>query len=653
MNVDIRCPSCLTHLPVGARRCAACGTSFLTARERTRRRTLLVATLLVGTAASLLVVAASDGAFEGHSSPRNGARGVDGDRADEDSATSAGRSDDTASHRRSSPDAPPTSGDAAARAGGSSTDRSPLDADDGGAGSLAVPAPPPASMVRHSRDAVGRRLRAIAGHVVAVEARRAWVVPLAALAGAATLEEDDAARALSLDGGDLAFFELAPGGPAAVAVAPWSELPPGAAVWLAEEGAAAPSLAIVERDEREKLLVVACATPLEQRFVVDATGRLVGLLRATVAGRATVVTLAGALERQRAGRTVELATLQESLFAADPAAQRALASWYAAGSHYEAALDRYLVACALDPALREQIVRPATALVELALRAARTRDGVAALLPLLERAARRFDREPRVLHAYGLALLDEGAAQEALPWFSDAARIAGAGDGPFIEALRSAYLHAGEEARAAREPERAIALLEEGLQRFREEPRLLQSLGFAYYEFGDRERARIVLEKVASLDEGQAAALATLLASLAPPPAASGDAEAVEIRFDRAGGAIRTSARFSDKVDAGVIVDTGASLTAISEGLADRLKLDRRRPLRMVTVTTASGRLEAPVVLLTSVDLQGARVTEVEAVVLPLQDDGGGEALVGLNFLEHFDLSLDARRGVLRLAAKR
>ncbi|MBM4015819.1 MAG: TIGR02281 family clan AA aspartic protease, partial [Planctomycetes bacterium] len=125
---------------------------------------------------------------------------------------------------------------------------------------------------------------------------------------------------------------------------------------------------------------------------------------------------------------------------------------------------------------------------------------------------------------------------------------------------------------------------------------------------------------------------------------------AVEIRFTRGGGAIRSRARFADRVDADVIIDTGASLTAISDRLAAELGLDLRKPERTLSVNTANGRVTAPVVLLANVDVAGARVTHVEAVVLQLLGD---DALIGLNFLEHFDLSLDSARGILRLTARR
>jgi len=625
MVVTSRCPSCLTALPTGARGCGACGMEFTTAqsRRRQRRRALRIG------GAALLIVAGGwwlRGAWDegrpveetdrsrtpsgGDDGPRPATAALDG--------PVAGRSSAGSPETRPSPAAP----------------------------DVAPPRPPPQKVVLESRDREGRRLRNFEGVVVEAGGARFVVVALATLNGADRVAPRAAGDAplepRALDGGDLVFLAPAPAEAAAAAIAPWSELAVGASL---DAGV------VVARDERERFVDVPADDAWSHRFVLDAANRLVGVARAAIGGRTTIVTLAGAFERLPSARTLDLANLQATFFERDAGAQRELAGFYAAGGHYVPAIDHYLAAAELDPGLRAEVMRPATAVVELALREARLRDALEPLLPLLERAARRFDREPRVLHAYGLALLDLGEAEEALPWFLDAASISGASDGPLLESLRAAYLHAGEAARADRRPARAIELLEEGLARFREEPALLLALGYAYYEMGDRERAAIVLQKAASLDEQTAATLAPLLATLAPArEAPAGDF--VEIRFQRGSGAIKSAATFDDRVEAQVIVDTGASITAIGEGLADRLKIDRRKALRTVTVTTANGKLQAPVVMLGSLDLAGARVTQVEAVVLPL-DAGGGEALVGLNFLEHFDLSLDAQRGVLRLAAKR
>lgn len=639
-----QCPNCLTALPRGASGCSACGSRFVTAEaQRDHRRR----------AWSVLVVALA--LAGGSLAWWSGGREVERDGSDERLRT--GRE---TSLRADGSGAP------------ASTRAPPSDVTEGPVGSTAVetaPTPvvadpvahkPPVPVALETFDGAERRLRSVDAFVVAPPDLTWLVVPLAALNGARRVQTVDGAESLELaglDGGDLAFLVQHAGGGAPApwaqaAIAGWDELALDTPLYagLAE----APFGRIVRRDGRERLLVVAVTDGAVGgvQFVRDAGGRLVGSARSAEGGECVVVTFAGALERAARARPLSFDSLQSGWFERDALAQRELAGWYAAAGLYAVALERWLAAGDLDPSLAPELVRPATAAAELALREARLRDALGELLPLLERAARRFDREPRVLHSLGLALLDDGDAEAALPWFVRAVELAGSGATALNDSLRAAYLHAGESARADARPADAIALLEEGLARYREEPGMLLALGYAYYEIGDRERAAIVLTKAASLDEGHAAALAPLLATL-QPTARPTDGAAVEIRFERAGGAIRSTARFAGRVDAGVIVDTGASLTAISERLADRLGIDRRRPLRVVTVNTANGKVEAPVVDLESIDLHGARVTNVEAVVLPLEDDGGGEALLGLNFLEHFDLSLDARRGVLRLGARR
>ncbi len=152
------------------------------------------------------------------------------------------------------------------------------------------------------------------------------------------------------------------------------------------------------------------------------------------------------------------------------------------------------------------------------------------------------------------------------------------------------------------------------------------------------------------MDTAQAAALERVLVRLREqrdrPSVAS-------IHFDPSEGAIRTTAQLGSIRDVAVLVDTGASLTAISEALARRLGFDLRRPARTVQVNTANGQVTVPVVVLRHVDLHGARQTQVEAVVLPLEEPGGSQALIGLNFLQAFDINIDSERGILKLSPVR
>jgi clan AA aspartic protease (TIGR02281 family) len=93
------------------------------------------------------------------------------------------------------------------------------------------------------------------------------------------------------------------------------------------------------------------------------------------------------------------------------------------------------------------------------------------------------------------------------------------------------------------------------------------------------------------------------------------------------------------------ILDTGASITAISPRVLDRLRNVRARG--SVGLETANGRVEAPLVTITGLDVSGARVNDLDVVVL--DSLSGYDGLLGLSFLDNFNMTLDRNRNELTL----
>lgn len=87
-----------------------------------------------------------------------------------------------------------------------------------------------------------------------------------------------------------------------------------------------------------------------------------------------------------------------------------------------------------------------------------------------------------------------------------------------------------------------------------------------------------------------------------------------------------------------LLLDTGASFTAISPGLAGELGIDYTSAGRRVRLSTANGLITAPVVKLERVEVNGATVSNIEAVVL---EQLNGPGLLGLNFLNRFNIDID------------
>lgn len=79
------------------------------------------------------------------------------------------------------------------------------------------------------------------------------------------------------------------------------------------------------------------------------------------------------------------------------------------------------------------------------------------------------------------------------------------------------------------------------------------------------------------------------------------------------------------------MVDTGASVIALTERDADRLGIRPTRNAYTAAVSTANGVVRAAPVMLNSVDIGGLVVRDVRALVVP----GGalGENLLGLSYL--------------------
>jgi clan AA aspartic protease (TIGR02281 family) len=99
------------------------------------------------------------------------------------------------------------------------------------------------------------------------------------------------------------------------------------------------------------------------------------------------------------------------------------------------------------------------------------------------------------------------------------------------------------------------------------------------------------------------------------------------------------------------ILDTGATVCSIPSSAVERLGLDidQNTPVRLIS--TAGGIAETYEVKLESIELEGARVFNVAALIIdiPGYRDYG---LLGQNFLNVFHIEIDNQRGILRLRKK-
>ncbi len=109
------------------------------------------------------------------------------------------------------------------------------------------------------------------------------------------------------------------------------------------------------------------------------------------------------------------------------------------------------------------------------------------------------------------------------------------------------------------------------------------------------------------------------------------------------------TAILNDKVTASLVVDTGASLTVLSQDIAKKLGIGPRSTLGEIDTVVADGRVvKAQAVLLDSVTVGKARVESSMAAVLPTSESRV-DGLLGMSFLKHFVVQVDAKNDLLIL----
>lgn len=132
-----------------------------------------------------------------------------------------------------------------------------------------------------------------------------------------------------------------------------------------------------------------------------------------------------------------------------------------------------------------------------------------------------------------------------------------------------------------------------------------------------------------------------LLLAVSPQMALAG---VTEIKADDRGHFV-TKAEI-DGSDITVMVDTGASVVALSYEDADDIGLRPSTLAYDTPVMTANGQINAARVTLRRVEIDGVRVRDVAGMVLPAGSMDG--SLLGMSFLSHLR-SFRVEDGVLRL----
>jgi clan AA aspartic protease (TIGR02281 family) len=120
----------------------------------------------------------------------------------------------------------------------------------------------------------------------------------------------------------------------------------------------------------------------------------------------------------------------------------------------------------------------------------------------------------------------------------------------------------------------------------------------------------------------------------------------IRIPFERRGSLMWVEATVNDDTRVPFLIDTGASGVSLPVEVVADLGIPIHAGTPRITVSTANGLVQVPLIEVDSVQLGLARVENLQATVNPTMDVG----LLGGSFFNNFHYSVDAAAGVITLA---
>ncbi len=125
--------------------------------------------------------------------------------------------------------------------------------------------------------------------------------------------------------------------------------------------------------------------------------------------------------------------------------------------------------------------------------------------------------------------------------------------------------------------------------------------------------------------------------------------ERVVIPMQKEGTSYFVRVKLEDNVWARFLVDTGASVVQISKAMAKKLKVKIVRGMTVPVQLAGGAMVAGRPVILKRVELGGAVVENVRAIVLESDNLSLRDGLLGMSFLENFIFSIDAKKSELIL----
>ncbi len=134
--------------------------------------------------------------------------------------------------------------------------------------------------------------------------------------------------------------------------------------------------------------------------------------------------------------------------------------------------------------------------------------------------------------------------------------------------------------------------------------------------------------------------------------AATAGSEDSTIQLERVGGVWVTDVEINNLHQARLIVDTGASLTLISEDLAFDAGIQADLNSRSARIQGVSGSAEAKMGIVQKIQVGHAERGNVRVFIYTMPNSSGVDGLLGLSFFDGFVVQLDHAKGLLHLTSK-
>lgn len=99
---------------------------------------------------------------------------------------------------------------------------------------------------------------------------------------------------------------------------------------------------------------------------------------------------------------------------------------------------------------------------------------------------------------------------------------------------------------------------------------------------------------------------------------------------------------------ASMVVDTGASYVTLPWRLATSIDL-RVDPKKTIELTSATTIETVPIVDIPEIEVLGKSIKNIKAIIKDLPPQTPADGLLGLSFLRHFKLTIDFKKGLLKL----